>query len=396
MQRAATPRKSLPTGGSSGQSTGRILSVRVVKHVEALAPHVSALEELCASALEPNVFFEPWMLLPAIGAFGKGLDLRLVLVFSSEQGRTSQASLCGLFPLVRQRSYKGLPASVLRIWLHRHCFLGTPLLRAQDAKETLATFFQWAADDPEGSALVEFPLIPGEGPFHQHLVDACRALSRPSFIVDAFTRALLRRTGSGDEYVRTFLSGQHRRALERKQRHLGGTNQLTFETFGPGQDLAAWLDEFLRVERDGWKGRTGTALACNEADRDFFRAVATEAAKRNRLLLLALRLQGRAIALRCSFLAGEGSFAFKTAFDEAYAPYSPGAILEMRNIHAVHDLPQTRWMDSCTSPDNFMMNRLWKDRQAIQTVTVATGRTPGDLVVALLPLLRWFKRKFTR
>jgi hypothetical protein len=43
-----------------------------------------------------------------------------------------------------------------------------------------------------------------------------------------------------------------------------------------------------------------------------------------------------------------------------------------------------------------MINRLWRERRAVRTLLVATGRAPGDLVVALFPLARWLKRKFRR
>jgi len=40
-------------------------SVVVMRDVQALSSFVPAWEELAAAALEPNVFYEHWMLLPA-------------------------------------------------------------------------------------------------------------------------------------------------------------------------------------------------------------------------------------------------------------------------------------------------------------------------------------------
>ena len=43
-----------------------------------------------------------------------------------------------------------------------------------------------------------------------------------------------------------------------------------------------------------------------------------------------------------------------------------------------------------------MIDRLWTERRAVQTLLVATGRSPGDLAVSLMPLGRWLKRLFRR
>ena len=45
-------------------------------------------------------------------------------------------------------------------------------------------------------------------------------------------------------------------------------------------------------------------------------------------------------------------------------------------------------MDSCADPGHFMANRLWPDRRELVTMITAAGRTAGDLVVTVLPMLR--------
>src|SRR5205085_9119351 len=108
---------------------------------------------------------------------------------------------------------------------------------------------------------------------------------------------------------------------------------------------------------------------------------------------LTLRLEGRPIACRCAFLAGEGAFAFKSSFDEEFATSSPGVLLELENIRRCRELPGLRWMDSCTSPDNEMINRLWQGRRTLHNVTVATGRRGGDLPVRVLNWLKAIRQR---
>jgi hypothetical protein len=43
-----------------------------------------------------------------------------------------------------------------------------------------------------------------------------------------------------------------------------------------------------------------------------------------------------------------------------------------------------------------MINRLWPGRRTMATIVFGTGRAPGDLLVSLMPLLRWGRRTLTR
>jgi hypothetical protein len=137
-------------------------------------------------------------------------------------------------------------------------------------------------------------------------------------------------------------------------------------------------------------------MACAEADRSVFQAAATAAFQRGRLLTVALCLNGRPIGLRCSFLAGDGAFAFKTAYDEAYAHYSPGVLLEVETMRRLPALANVQWMDSCTANDNPLLNALWKDRRILQTIVAAPGKGPARWVVQALPWLRDLKRRCFR
>jgi len=157
-----------------------------------------------------------------------------------------------------------------------------------------------------------------------------------------------------------------------------------------------WIAGFIELEARGWKGRNASALGSSDSGRTFFTRAARAAARQGRLMMLGLRLAGRWIALKCNFLSGEGSFAFKIAYDEEYARFSPGTLLELENIRRFHARPELRWMDSCADPDHFMANRLWLDRRRLADLVTTTGRAAGDLMVSSLPLLHWMSRTLRR
>ncbi|MGH7339998.1 MAG: hypothetical protein ACREKH_05860, partial [Candidatus Rokuibacteriota bacterium] len=83
-------------------------------------------------------------------------------------------------------------------------------------------------------------------------------------------------------------------------------------------------------------------------------------------------------------------------FDEAYRAFSPGFLLEVENVRRLHRRAGLRWMDSCADAQHAMINRLWPGRRTMATVLFATGRAPGDLLVSLMPLLQWGRRKLRR
>jgi hypothetical protein len=369
-------------------------TVTVVRTVSALAEHAAGLEDLAAAALEPNVFFEPWALLPALKAFAGKVTIQFVLIHARLPGRGAGApQLAGFFPLDRRRQWKGLPVPVVRIWLHVYSVLGTPLLRANCARACWEFFLEWLRRSADGAPLLELAFVPGDGPFDQLLVDSGNDRGTLSFLVERFTRALFRPLASGDEYLAAALSGKHRQEFRRMERRLAEAGTLRYAVLEPNDEPEHWIAAFLELEARGWKGRQGTALARQEADRCFFHSLACEAHRRGRLQMLALLLDDRPIALKCNLLAGEGGYAFKIAFDEAFARYSPGVLLELFAIHKLHEQPGLAWMDSCAVPRHPMIDRLWLDRRTIQTLLISTGRPPGDCIVSLLPALRWVKRK---
>jgi len=372
----------------------REMFVVAIKDFASLEQYVPAWEDLARSALEPNPFYESWMLIPALQKFSVGKDLQLVLVFAPNRARPKEPPLlCGVFPLNRKPRYKGLPVSVLSLWKHIYCFLCTPLVRADCARKCLSAFFDWLASDPSSSPLVEFNFVSGEGPFHQALVDTLNERLSLRFVSDTYNRAMFKPRASADDYLREAMSREHRKDVRRKTRRFAELGHLEHTELEPDGDVDGWLEEFMQLEMKGWKGELGGALGSSEANRAYFRTVAKEAFRRGRLKMTALESNGERVAQKCNFLAENGAFAFKIAYDENYARYSPGLLVEMENIRRLHKTPEIEWMDSCAVPVHFMINRLWLDRRTIQTVLIPTGKRPGELIVSLMPMIRWINRR---
>jgi hypothetical protein len=73
-----------------------------------------------------------------------------------------------------------------------------------------------------------------------------------------------------------------------------------------------------------------------------------------------------------TLIAPPGAYSYKTAFDERYARFSPGVLLQLENL-ALLERPGIRWADSCAAPDHPMIDSLWRERRAIGRYSIAIG-----------------------
>jgi hypothetical protein len=241
---------------------------------------------------------------------------------------------------------------------------------------------------------MEFNNVSGDGPFSELLNDSFRERDGKEELPDeSHTRAMFRPREDADSYINAAVRRDHRKDLKRKTRRLQEQGRIEFNSLEMNGDIERWVGEFLALEASGWKSQDGGAFACNDTNREYFHSVARSAFERGRLMMLALRLDGRPIAMKCNILAAPGSFAFKIAFDEDFSYYSPGMLLELENIRLLHSDPRIEWMDSCATPEHPMINRLWHDRRAIRSLLIPTASRAGNLVIRALPFMRSINRK---
>jgi CelD/BcsL family acetyltransferase involved in cellulose biosynthesis len=249
----------------------------VVLRAPATAEIIPAWDELAANALEPNPFYESWMLRPALEFLAAGDDVRVVTVWSD-------GKLSALLPVKA-----GTPFVRLRNWRHRHCLLGTPLIRAEGAARHVEALVEWLR---KRAALVTLDYLPADGP-------AYRLLARAGLPTPSHERALFRRSPDADTYLATAVSRHDRQEVRRRGRRLAERGAVAHVALRAGESIERWIDELLALEAGGWKGEQGSALACNEANRRFAREIFTAAHRRGRLQIVGLDLDGQPLA-RCT------------------------------------------------------------------------------------------------
>jgi hypothetical protein len=363
------------------------MTVSVVRGVDELVGELAAWQRLAHMALEPNPFYEPCMLLPALEYLASD-DVEFVIVKAPARKFPQRPEVwCGFFPIRRSR-VRLARMDRIGMWKYLHCFLCSPLLRRDAAELALSTFLHWALSQRGGRSLLNLESIAGDGPLHQCLLETMERQGISSWVSERHTRALFRQAANVEAFLLESMSRKRRHEVRRSAKRFAEQGRVEYRSLDSGCDLDAWLNDFLALERQGWKGRKGTALACSSGDEAFFRAMARQAFDAGKLMMTALLLDDRVVAQKCNILSANGGFAFKIAFAEDLARFSPGVLLELHNIERLHAGRDVDWMDSCADADHPMINHLWQQRRTIETLWLAGTSFSSQWALALLPLAK--------
>lgn len=327
------------------------------------AAFLTAWDALAADAIEPNVFHAPEYLRPAVEHCDALRRARLVAFYHGDQ-------LCGLMPLAAEPYYGRWRLPHSQNWRHPNCFLGTPLVRKGDETAFWQTLLAHLDSRRDAGVFLHLYGIATDGPIYAALARLCQDQSRTCAIVLPEERAMLATDLPGHAYYEQVVRKKKRKELGRLRNRLAELGSLITTEGCDEAGLDAWLDEFLRLEQSGWKGRNGSALTDLAATRNLFLDAAHAAHRAGRLHLIAMRLDGKAIAMLVSFLSPPGGFSFKTAFDEDYARFSPGVLLQIDNLDILAK-QGLGWMDSCAAEGHPMIDSLWAERRHVGRVSVA-------------------------
>ncbi|MBA3864350.1 MAG: cellulose biosynthesis protein CelD [Erythrobacter sp.] len=338
--------------------------------------------DLVAQACEPNPFFEPWFLVPSLRQWAAAGQVVIKAWYRD-------GKLRALLPIMRNANYYSHRVPHVAGWLHANAFCGAPLIAAghEDAFwRALLAHFNRA---PRRALFLHLPKLPTDGPAHAALDRVLSASGRTHYIVAEESRAFLTGDTNAEAYLAQAMSTKKRKELRRQHNRLAEEGALTFERIAREDGLAEWIAEFLTLEAAGWKGTAGSALASAPETRDFSTQALEGAAAAGRLERLAIRLDGRAIAMLVNLVTPPGTYSFKTAFDEDYARFSPGMLLQLENL-ALIERPDIHWADSCAVEGHPMIERLWRDKRRMVSRNIAIG---GPLRRAVFRLLMAYETR---
>jgi len=335
-----------------------------------------AWDALAACAAEPNPFHESWYLLPALRALDPDHSVRL-LRFEHD------GELAGILPLRREPRYYRWPIPQWCNWIHGNCFLGSPLIAAGLERQFWRALFAWADRHAGAGLFLHLAQLPLDGPLAEALQAVLAEQGRLAGLVHREDRAMLASPLDPQAYFEDSLSGKKRKELRRQHNRLAELGDVAFERRSDDAHLARWIEDFLALEHSGWKGTAGSALASHQATTALFREALHGAVSHGRLERLAITLDGEPIAMLANFITPPGAYSFKTAFDERYARYSPGVLLQRENL-ALLDHPEVRWCDSCAAADHPMIDHIWRERRPVGRWSIAIGGAARRAVFSAL------------
>ena len=322
-------------------------------------------EALAECAGEANPFAEHWALLPAIRALGVERHLQFLCL-------EDDGILAGILPVSRWWRYYRYPLPHLANWVHGNAFLGGPLI----ARDCEALFWRkalaWADENAGFSLFWHLTCLNLDGPAFAALRGVADQQGRPFAVVQSHERAMIEPgTCSTEEYWNAAVPTKKRKELRRQRRRLEEEGTLTVERRGDDTAIDSWIADFLALEAAGWKGDS-FALARERATQRVFTETMRGAATRGRLDRLTLRLDGKPIAMLATLLDAPGAFAYKTAYDENYARFSPGVLLQQENLRLL-EAGTISWCDSCAAEGHPMIDSLWRERRRIGRVNIGIG-----------------------
>ncbi|HEY4191734.1 MAG TPA: GNAT family N-acetyltransferase [Mesorhizobium sp.] len=334
---------------------------------------VEELDYLCSRTVEPNVFFNPRFLAPAMPRL-EDREVRLAVIRDGDDHRNR---LRLLVPFSVERSMLPMGASIMRTWASPFGPIGTPLIDRDDPVGVIEDFFSMLARPhlklPKVLVLPDMRL---DGPTASLLRMATEARSLPLVTTGEVQRPVLQSELDGDDYLKNALRPHHYREFRRLKRRLGERGHLEHIVARGPEQIRHAIESFLTLEAAGWKGRERTAMAIDRYRAAFAREAVHRLAEQDLCRIHSLVLDGRTIASLIVFVEQGFAYTWKTAYDETLSAFSPGALLMIEATRQHLDDPNITMTDSCTVPDHPVMSRLWTERRPVGTIVI--GLTPDS------------------
>lgn len=331
------------------------------------------LEFLTNRAMEPNIFFSARLLAPAMPRVDDR-QVRLALIRDEDSERSRMRLLMPF--TVEKPGFKVGPA-IIRVWANPFGPLGTPLVDAEGAAETIDTLLEALTNpDVRLPSVLVLPQIRTEGRFVQLAKAVALARDLPVTVTDRFQRPMLDNSSDSEAYLRRSASPHHSGEMRRQWRKLSQLGRLDYRVARQPEEVRTGMEAFLALEAGGWKGRQRTALVNDRYHAAFAREAITNLAEIDAVRIHTLDIDRRTIASTIVFVMAGEAYTWKTAYDEEFARLSPGKLLMMKLTEWHLDDANILRTDSCAVPDHPMAGRMWHEREEMGTLVI--GLTPGS------------------
>lgn len=386
---AATPILEEMSGSPSGAMISGLAGlgqsvVEAASHIEALSAGrpprklaiypasagfdlVEELDHLSKRTIEPNIFFNPRFLAPAMPR----LDDREVRLAVMRDGDEYRSRLRLLVPFSVERPSTPFGVPIMRTWSSPFGPLGTPLIDRDDpvgvVEDCLAMLARPHLGMPKVLVLPDMRI---DGAVANVLRTITLGSGLPLVVANQIDRPFLSSDLDASTYLGRSLSRHHLGEYRRLRRRLAERGRLDYRIARSADDIRASVEAFLTLEAKGWKGRERTAMAVDRYRAAFAREAVHRLSEADLVRVHSLTLDEEVIASLIVFIEHGEAYTWKTAYDEDFAAYSPGALLMLDVTRSHLEDPNIEGTDSCAVPDHPVVSRMWTERRRIGTMVI--------------------------
>lgn len=292
--------------------------------------------------------------------------------------------LSALLPFAFRRDLTGLGGRVARPFLSPLVTATTPLVIDGPERAATVAALVTGLEQASGGRAWRWPLLPVQDGVIPEMLAAMRARGWAIGTVAAFERPVMERRKDHTAFLAGHPNRSRFKDLRRRARRLGEIGSLAHVSATHGPDLAPLVAAFLALERRGWKGEAGTAMACRPETETLARALFTDVSGPVAVRADALTLDGRPIAVSLALIAGGTATLLKTAYDEDLRNHAPGLLLEADIVRVCHETGFADRLDSATL-DGSALEDLYRERTQVAELIALP---PGDRTLSLERRLR--------
>ena len=316
---------------------------------DALPMLLPAWEDLCGRSVEDNVYYAPRYARALLESVERDSNVRFAVVWDGTQ-------LVALLPCTSPKLPIPLLRPAGRAWQSKFTFSCMPLLDRARKTEAAGTLLDVLASISPGGWII--PTVNIQGEACQAMIAALARRRLPWAFLNHFRRAALETGGTFDEHMTRRVPAGRRKSLARNWRRLEQLGKVGHEAHCVGAGLDQAVAAFLKIEASGWKGKRGTALACDEQSRTFAIDAFTGDERNSICRADVLTLDGTPIAVSLITLAGRTGFAVKACYDESYRSYGAGLLLEAEVIRSFLSGNWADRLDSATAGAH-VLDSIW-------------------------------------
>lgn len=268
----------------------------------------------------------------------------------------------------------GITLPIAQSWDAGFLFSGTPLISGDNPEAAMIDLLA-NAREKLGAKAVLFKKTQHDPNFDQILNSMSNKAIAGYQLFNIHQRAALECKTTFEDWYSNNFSRKRRKEYRRLRTRLAETGNLQSNIWQPSQPIEKWVDQFLELEASGWKGRSGTAIACHKEQAAHVRHALPKMAQNGSLVFWNITLDGKPIASMFGFLENNQIWLGKMAFDETLSQYSPGVLIILDATKDLLSRKNIKLADSSAEPDHPMINNIWRDRVPVADYLIATPGT---------------------